>query len=683
MCKSRLMAMAFSMAAALNVSADWKCSDSALIYTENDSEYWKLAVSVADKAITLTSMESTPTSGKSLDLTGALESYGIADSGYSLTFAEGEGLSVLGSVEHLTVTGNWFSLMPTDGGKVFTKLKSVKLGTEGVDLQLGDTEIVKGNPVFNSSSTLTDILVIGRNLTLKAAFITHAKLTDVCIRASGSLTLSYTAFWGGNNKNYYSIRHAELVSGGDMTIGNSSLRGMIAEGGQIYIEAPASSKLTLDASAFQNNVSHPFKLYWNAPCPNDAKNAFLYASFDWYICNSPEIVDTFPKMDGENYKSLGSYTSLFLPEDPSDLSTEGGWKINYGGGENSGSAKWSAEVSTITAGTNGWSFNRETSRLIQKDAQGSIRWEMGAYIILNRVVLSPLTSEAPSDGILSLAGADLGLKWSDVNLSFAEGTGAFSGVKKLNLAGLPWLRQMNRQSAAAFTSLLDFSVGTPENDLILGDSLVESANIIYTESVFPEGASLTNILVYGKNVTLNNAFHGQFNIKKAVVHAHCDLLVGPRSFYAAKNGGRIERAEFVSGGNLTFAVRSLFRGIGKDAQIFVVAPVSSHVECGEWMFYDNDGLNRPFSLYWNAPAPDIHQNAMHHVDFTWYVYNDSDATKTFLDSTGVKKLGEYVSISLPQDRFSRTLGKWKYGEDGTEYTAKWYGRRPGTVVSFR
>ena len=97
----------------------------------------------------------------------------------------------------------------------------------------------------------------------------------------------------------------------------------------------------------------------------------MYASFDWYICNSPEIVDTFPKMDGENYKSLGSYTSLFLPEDPSDLSTEGGWKINYGGGENSGSAKWSAEVSTITAGTNGWSFNRETSRLIQKDAQGS------------------------------------------------------------------------------------------------------------------------------------------------------------------------------------------------------------------------------------------------------------------------------------------------------------------------
>ena len=102
------------------VRSEWTCSDSTLVWSEDGVEYWKLAVAVEGMSITLTSLQCNPQASGVLDLTGALEAYGITGTGYSLAFVEGEGLSVFSSVTDLAITGSWFSEMATQAGAVFT-----------------------------------------------------------------------------------------------------------------------------------------------------------------------------------------------------------------------------------------------------------------------------------------------------------------------------------------------------------------------------------------------------------------------------------------------------------------------------------------------------------------------------------------------------------------------------------
>lgn len=689
MYKIKLIALAFAAAVAADLFGGWSCSDSTLTWTENESTYWKLSVSVVDKAITLTSLASTIPADKALDLTGALEAYGLTDTGYSLAFAEGSGLSVFSSVEHLTVSGKWFALMATDSGAGLTALKSVRLGTADVDLQLGDTEgntLDTASPVFGSKSTLTDVRVFGKSLTLKATFIKHTKLKTVSLRASGDLTVGYCTFYASRN-GAFSIDHAEFASGGDLTLGGSSLRRALAAGAQVYVEAPATATVKLAASTFEgvSTMSRPFVLYWNAPKPNDAKNAFNVVEFDWQICNAPEIVSTFPEMDGENLKELGGHTSLRLPADTSDVETDGRWEATYAAGTTyAGEAHWSVAVpAAVIVGTNGWSFTRSTGRLVQTNALGTVQWELAATIDLNRVTLTPLTAVAPSDGILSLAGANLGLKWSDVHLSFAEGTGAFASVSALDLTGLPWLRQMDQQAAAPFSSLVSVRVGTETSNLQLGDNESVSSDIDATKSVFAARNSLKDVQVSGRDVILNNTFTAHRYVTNASVRATGSLVVGACAFYGSKNGSSLKCAEFVAGGDLTFGKRSLCRALAANAKVEVTAPAAAVVTCEANMFYDDD-LDRPVKLYWNAPAPAVNENAMNKINLTWYVYNDSECTSTFQDPSGTKTLeGGYVTIALPGDVLNRrTAGSWRYGE-GTAYPAYWYGKSGGLILIFR
>lgn len=692
----KLIKMTATVAIAVSVQivhSEWSYSGSALVWSEDGTEYWRLEPTVAGSSITLTSLASTIPASGILDLTGALEAFGVTGTGYSLSFVEGSGLSVLSSVKSLIISGTWFSEMTTQAGAAFTALESVKLGTAGTDIQLGgeSSSVGVANAVFRSASTLKEISIVGRNVVLGSTFSGHQAMKDVSVRASGDLQVGLCAFYGSSSGTY-SIEHAEFVSGGNLTFKGSALRRTLATGAQVYIEAPATATVTLSASTFEDtSASHPFALYWNAPCPNDAKNAFNTMSFDWFIYNAAEIVSTFPEMDGVTKKYIQpsaskKYMKLCLPADSRDTVTSGGWETAYVSGTTySGIARWHAELPGVVAGKNGWRYIRETSRLVQTNAAGTVRWEFSAKVNLNIVTISPVSVSVPDDKTLSLNGAELGLPWSDCRLEFAVGTGAFAAVEELDLTGMRWLKRMDRQAAAAFSSVKLFKAGTDGVDIQLGDSEGVAQDIDIGKSVFNASATLADIRIAGADIVLLNAFTGHPNITNVAVEASGALTVGACSFYGARGstGYGLCNASFVSQGGITFAERSLCFAIAKDARVYVQVPVTAEVACARLMFQDGSGSSapsRPFRLYWNAPAPTVKENAWSQVAFSWYIYNTPDIAATFQESGGGKVLDDgYVTVSLPSNRKVRnTPGNWIYSGK-TAYPAYWYSEEPSGV----
>ena len=691
----RLIKMTVSVALAVsmrNANGEWSYSDSALTWSEDGAVGWRLKPAVDGSVITLTSLESAVPASGVLDLTGAIEAFGLSGAGYSLDFAEGDGLSVFTSVKRLIISGTWFSGMATQAGAPFTALESVRLGTANTDIQLGNENTTVGvnYAVFRSDSTLQDITVLGRNVVLGSTFSGHRIIKNISVRASGDLEVGYCTFYA-RSTGAHTVEHAEFVSGGNLTFKGSALRRSLKSGSQVYVEAPVTATVTLGASTFEDasGAPHPFVLYWNAPCPNDAKNAFLQSKFDWHIYNSPGIVATFPEMDGTTWEYIQpsaskKYMKLCLPADSHDTTTAGGWETVYSA-TYSGRAYWHEVEQAISADENGWRYIPESSRLVQTNAAGDVRWELDIGMHLNVVTLSPLSVTAPDDKTLSLTGVHIGLPWSDGQLEFTAGSGAFSAVEELDLTGMRWLKRMDRQSAAAFSSVRLFKAGTDGVDMQLGDSEDTALDINISNSVFNASATLADIRIVGENVTLLNAFTGHPNVTNAVVVASGALMVGECSFYGARGsaGYGLRNASFVSQGDLTFASRALNFAIAKDAHVYVQAPVTAKVTCAYLMFQDGTGSSvpsRPFQLYWNAPAPVVKENAWVQVAFSWYIYNTPDIAATFQESGGGKVLDDgYVTVSLPSNRKVRnTPGNWIYSGK-TAYPAYWYSEEPSGV----
>lgn len=650
----------------------------SLVHTNPDGEKdWELKPAVSGSTLTLTPQG---TGADVLDLCGAMESLDPSLSGLSLSFAAGSG--ALANVKELYITNaTWLAKMSKTSGAPFTALEKFVVDTAGADLVFGDgTEnalnVARTYSVFNSSTVLADATVCGGNIRLSDACAGHTTLTQVCVRATGTLDMGVCSFNCGERA--FNIQKAALIAGGNLKMGSRTFRMSLAANAEVYVEAPSTATVTFQLWTFyQANLSYPVKMYWNAPAPKTEHSQVMNGNTDihWYVYNTPELVATWPTMDGTTFQRTVSNSSLMikLPADYENQSEEGAW-CNYGNqstltrGDNDhgwGPAYWYNPLPTVED----WTYDAENGLVFTRN--GVVRWRFTPTLEGTKLTLtSQAASNVPLDGRLDLAGAleQFRSELAGCSIQFAEGEGAtvLSQVKELYLTNCTWLTHLDANDGAAFTALQKLVVGTEGRDLVFGSGTANNKDAGAATSVFSGAAStLRDVTVLGGNVLLKNAFVGASVLTQAVVKATGTLNTGTCSF--SLPSWSLRRAELHAGGNLTMGDRTFRAAFAKNAALYVSAPTNATVTLNSFPLHQRD-LGKTFKVYWSAPAPKaMNTTSWSYLDMTWYV--DARYADCFPPMGGASVTnqlnGGALRLSLPANpKNTTTAGFWRC-DDGT------------------
>lgn len=664
---------------------DWTYADGVLASARG----WRLAPSVDGSSLTLTSLACTPPADGVLDLAGALPAMG-ADlpaprTGYSLSLAEGDGLSVFAQVKDFRANCPWLAKMARGSGAALTALETFEVGALNHDLVFGDytggesTFTTQGYGVFSGTTALKEARILGGNVKLAYACAGHKTLKRVSVRASGTLDMGNCAFNSGGSN--FNLENVSVVSGGDLALGFRTFRASVASNAVVYVEVPAKSKATFDNwTFFQANAKYPFSVYWNAAAPatkagnSTPLNNNTVASL--YFYNTPELLATYPAMDASASVRASANASIYLklPVDTSDTRTEGFWRVGgsdaaLARGDNNGGygpAYWHAP-SEVAPGN--WSYD---GRTLVYAVGGVTQWEIVPTVSKKKLTLTSKSATAAPDGVLDLAGAIEAINRTGMNtvpgagwtLVFNDAGGAFAKVKDLSLANCPWLGRMEKQAGAGFAALETIAVGTLDADLVFGNGNYNSQQVPASYGVFPDSAKLGSATLLGRTLALDDAFPGLPVLSNVYVKAAASLSLGRCSFNDSEKR-KLRQVSFISGGDLDMGWRVTRNSLAANAVIYVEAPPDATVTLREYSFYNGTGTSYPVTMYWNAPKPTAKESgSVASIMLTWYVYNTPAlaATWTGMDGT-YRSLGSTAYMKLPADATdTATEGGWLVGD---------------------
>ncbi|MDO5316999.1 MAG: DUF4886 domain-containing protein [bacterium] len=672
----------------LGVWADgWRFADGTLTYSKDGSDSWKMVPSVKGTTVTLTSLESTIPADGVIDFVGALEAYGLTGTGYSLVFAEGEGLSVFASALDVRLAGcPWLGRMDKAAGAPFAGVTNLVVGTLGTDLDFGsgtgNTQTVPlENAVFSTAANLASVEIYGGNLKLANACSGSGNLRTVLVQSSGTLNMGSCSFNCGTKR---LMTSAKVIAGGDLNLGSRTFRTSLATGASVYVEAPTKASVVLDAfPLYETETKYWINLYWNAPAPktvNTSTDAFVGNTIvNWFVYNTPDVVAAWPKMNKTSTVQSAANSSMWvrLPVDPTDCTGEGFWRVrgtdeNPYRGSSSGWGGYGA-LYWFDMRTGDWSY----ADGVLTSAHG---WKLRPSFSDTTVTLTSEACTPPADGVLDLSGALQSMgsaapaPLADLSLVLTEGDGltVFSQVKVFKAAHCPWLGKMGKGSGAPLTSLEAFSVGMPFRDLVFGDSTANTGTFdTRANSVFSGTSTLREGTIQGRNVSLNNACSGHKTLKRISVRATGTLDTGVCAFNSGGSNFNLENVSFVAGGNIKIGGRTLRASVASNAVVYVEAPASATVTLDEWAFFQSNEKS-PFSLYWNAAAPRTVATTTKPMNnktvATWYFYNTPELVATYpamSETSSVQSASKSsLYLRLPVDSSDTTTeGFWRTGSN--------------------